>query len=98
MVGIYPMPGKHFWERGAEESADDLNMSAAATTESKEMLRQNGYTPVDEAVPPIGYSVMVVTQHFRCIGFLDRSLNWRYASDHGLLRDVIAWASADHAK
>ena len=92
------MPRRHFLNGGPRESADDLNMRVGATSESKEILRQNGFTPVEEAVPPIGFSVMVVTRHFRCIGFLDRSLNWRYASDHGLLRDVIAWASADHGK
>ena len=56
-------------------------------------LKQSGYTPVEEAVPPIGHSVMVVTPHFRCPGFLDKSMNWRHARDHALIDNVIAWGT-----
>jgi len=54
-------------------------------------LKQQGYTLVDEAVPAIGRSVTVVTDRFRCIGFLDSHMNWRYKRDHGLIHNVVAW-------
>jgi hypothetical protein len=56
-------------------------------------LKQSGYTPIQEAVPPIGHSVMVVTPHFRCAGFLDDSMNWRHARDQALIENVIAWGT-----
>jgi hypothetical protein len=63
--------------------------------ERKESLKKFGFIPVDEAVPPIGHSVTVVTARFRCIGFLDRLMNWRYVRDHGLIQNVIAWGVLD---
>jgi hypothetical protein len=59
--------------------------------QTKADLKEAGYTPVEEAVPPIGYSVEVVTTRLRCIGFLDGAMNWRYVQDHGLIHDVVAW-------
>jgi hypothetical protein len=67
-------------------------------TEKQNSLKQQGYTLVEEAVPPVGYSVNVVTACVRCVGFLDQSLNWRYLRDHGLIRDVIAWAPVPYDK
>ena len=67
-------------------------------TEKEINLKEQGYTLVEEAVQPIGFSVNVVTGCMRCVGFLDQSLNWRYLRDHGLIRDVIAWALVPYAK
>jgi hypothetical protein len=63
--------------------------------ESKENLKRFGFVPVEEGVPPIGHTVTVVTKHLRCIGFLDRCMNWRYVRDHGLIHDVIGWGVLD---
>jgi hypothetical protein len=60
--------------------------------ESEAELKMQGYTMADEAIPVPGAPVILVTRKTRCIGFLDQSFNWRYARDHGLVRDVIAWA------
>ena len=66
--------------------------------EKRENLKKFGYVLVEEAVPPIGHSVTVVTSQFRCIGFLDRLMNWRYVRDHGLIQNVIAWGVLDLEK
>lgn len=60
--------------------------------ESNTDLKMQGYTMADEAIPAPGTPVILVTKETRCVGFLDHSLNWRYARDHGLIRGVIAWA------
>jgi hypothetical protein len=63
--------------------------------ESKEELMARGYTLTEEAIPSPGTLVILVTPQVQCIGFLDPSFNWRYAKDHGLIRNVIAWADLD---
>jgi hypothetical protein len=63
--------------------------------ESKEELKAQGFTLTEDAIPSPGTPVLLVTPTIRCIGFLDNSFNWRYARDHGLIRDVIAWADLD---
>ncbi len=60
--------------------------------ETIEQLKENGYTLVQESVPPMGFHVMVLSRRCRCVGYLDGSLNWRRLSDHGLIHEVIAWA------
>ncbi|HUR47407.1 MAG TPA: hypothetical protein VMZ27_16105 [Candidatus Saccharimonadales bacterium] len=57
-----------------------------------ENLRAHGYTLVQESVPPIGFNVVVLSRRCRCLGYLDGSMTWRHASDHGLIQDVIAWS------
>jgi len=64
-------------------------------SDDRDRLKQHGYTMVEEAIPPAGRAVSVVTVRFRCIGFMDASLNWRYQRDHGLIHDVIAWSALD---
>ena len=59
--------------------------------EQQSKLKQQGYVLVDEALPPTGHTVTVVTDRFRCIGFLDPQMNWRYMRDHGPIHNVVAW-------
>jgi hypothetical protein len=68
---------------------------ATHMNERENNLRQQGYTPVEEALPPIGRCVVVLTLKAESLGFLDPSLNWRYKSDHGLIVGVMAWATVD---
>jgi hypothetical protein len=58
-------------------------------------LREQGYILPEEAMPPVGKCVVVLTSQARAVGFLDRSLNWRYKSDHGLMHNVVAWAKIE---
>jgi len=79
------------------ENADDLNREQGrASMKSKESLKEQGYTLAEEGVPPFGRPVTVVTADFCCIGFLDRSQNWRHFKDHGLIRNVIAWTVSEY--
>ena len=59
---------------------------------TKAQLKERGYKLPDEALPPFGRPVTVVTASSRCIGFLDEKQGWRQLKDHGLITDVIAWA------
>jgi hypothetical protein len=97
----YSPSGKEFPELRTEDLvpmilAGESSLKSSARegsrmNEWKENLKRFGYVPVDEGVPPIGESVIVVAERFRCVGFLDDSMNWRYVRDHGLIHDVIGW-------
>ena len=51
---------------------------------------QSIHSPTQEK-PDIDERVIVITRHFRCLGFLDESGIWHYHSDSAPIENVLNW-------
>lgn len=53
--------------------------------------RKNIVISITERLPPVGARVIVVTEAFRCLGFLDDKGIWRHDKDSAKIEGVIGW-------
>lgn len=56
-------------------------------------LKLKGYRLVQEVQPPPKQPVVVITEHFRCLGYMDESGQWHHLQDGALIEKVLAWSS-----
>jgi len=46
---------------------------------------------VTDRLPPALQRVIVISPHFKCMGYLDAENIWRHDSDNAEIKDVFAW-------
>lgn len=51
--------------------------------------------PITTALPTVCETVIVITQRYRCLGFLDVEGIWRQTYNNEEIKEVVGWYSLD---